>query len=152
MSKQGDLAVEYFTKGYNCSQSVFAAFAPEVGVSGDFALRLSSGFGAGVGRMREVCGAFCGLTAVVGALYANPHDPEDKSRVYAIVQQLAAEFKAKNGQDTYICKELLGLNRAEGSTQASARTQTYYETRPCKELVRLAADLMAEYIAQNPAE
>lgn len=57
MSRQGDVAYSYFLKGYNCSQSVVAALAPQLGLSEELALRLSSGFGAGIGRMREVCGA-----------------------------------------------------------------------------------------------
>ncbi len=150
MSKQGELAVSYFMQGYNCSQSVVAAFAAELGITPAFALRLSSGFGAGVGRMREVCGAFNGLTAVVGLAYANPDDPADKSNIYAIVQQLAEAFRTQNGGDSIICKELLGLAKAEGSAQAQTRTKEYYAKRPCKELVRLAADILAEYMAQHP--
>lgn len=60
MSKQGDAAYTWFLQGYNCSQSVVAAFAPQLGLTEEMALRLSAGFGAGIGRMREVCGAFCG--------------------------------------------------------------------------------------------
>ncbi|MFI3169014.1 MAG: C-GCAxxG-C-C family protein [Faecalibacterium sp.] len=150
IKKKSDLAVDYFMKGYNCSQSVVAAFAPELGISESLALRLSSGFGAGVGRMREVCGAFNGLTAVIGMAYANPSDPADKSNVYAIVQQFATEFKMQNGGNSVICKELLGLACVDGSAQAEARTETYYKKRPCKELVRLAAALVAGYMEQNP--
>ena len=58
MSKQGDAAYAWFLKGYNCSQSVVAAFAPQIGLTEETALRLSAGFGAGIGRMRGVlrCG------------------------------------------------------------------------------------------------
>ncbi len=152
MSKQGERAAAYFSKGYNCCQSVVAAFAEELGITEAFALRFSSGFGAGIGRMREVCGAFNGLTAVIGIAYADPTDPEDKSRIYAIIQELAAEFKAQNGQDALLCKELLGLEKAEGSAQASARTEAYYQSRPCPELVRLAADLTADYMEAHPVK
>ena len=67
MSKQGDAAYAWFLKGYNCSQSVVAAFAPQLGLTEEMALRLSAGFGAGIGRMREVCGAFCGVVTVSSA-------------------------------------------------------------------------------------
>lgn len=56
LSRQGEAAYQYFLRGYNCSQSVVAAFAPQLGLTEELALRLSSGFGAGIGRMREVCG------------------------------------------------------------------------------------------------
>lgn len=72
MSKQGDAAYAWFLKGYNCSQSVVAAFAPQLGLTEEMALRLSAGFGAGIGRMREVCGAFCGVVTVLSMVYADP--------------------------------------------------------------------------------
>ena len=94
MSKQGDAAYAWFVKGYNCSQSVVAAFAPQLGLTEETALRLSAGFGAGIGRMREVCGAFCGVVTVLSMVYADPTDPKDKSRMYALVQQAAAASSA----------------------------------------------------------
>ena len=94
MSKQGDAAYAWFLKGYNCSQSVVAAFAPQLGLTEEMALRLSAGFGAGIGRMREVCGAFCGVVTVLSMVYADPTDPKDKSRMYALVQQAAEQSAA----------------------------------------------------------
>ena len=81
MSKQGDAAYAWFLQGYNCSQSVVTAFAPQLGLTEEMALRLSAGFGAGIGRMREVCGAFCGVVTVLSMVYDDPTDPKDKSRM-----------------------------------------------------------------------
>ena len=97
MSKQGDAAYAWFLQGYNCSQSVVAAFAPQLGLTEEMALRLSAGFGAGIGRMREVCGAFCGVVTVLSMVYADPTDPKDKSRMYALVQQAAEQYRTRNG-------------------------------------------------------
>ena len=149
MSKQGDAAYAWFLKGYNCSQSVVAAFAPQLGLTEEMALRLSAGFGAGIGRMREVCGAFCGVVTVLSMVYADPADPKDKSRMYALVQQAAEQYRARNG-GSIICRELLGLARPEGTPQAEARTPEYYKKRPCPELCRICADLCAEFIAAHP--
>ena len=107
MSKQGDAAYAWFLKGYNCSQSVVAAFAPQLGLTEEMALRLSAGFGAGIGRMREVCGAFCGVVTVLSMVYADPTDPKDKSRMYALVQQAAEQYRTRNGGGSIICRELL---------------------------------------------
>ena len=107
MAKQGEAAYAYFLKGYNCSQSVVAAFAPQLGLSEEMALRMSAGFGAGIGRMREVCGAFCGVVTVLSLVYADPADPADKSRMYALVQEAARLYRARNGGDSIICRELL---------------------------------------------
>lgn len=151
MSAYGDKAYAAFHQGYNCSQCVALAFAKEMGLAEDQALRLAVGFGGGFGRMREVCGAFSGLTMVLGALYGSA-DPAQKTAMYTQVQALAARFCAENGGNSLICRELLGLQKPEGSPQASPRTPEYYKKRPCAELVRLAADLMAEYLAAHPID
>lgn len=151
MSKQGDAAYAWFLKGYNCSQSVVAAFAPQIGLTEEMALRLSAGFGAGIGRMREVCGAFCGVVTVLSMVYADPADPKDKSRMYALVQEAAEQYRSRNG-GSIICRELLAKAGAApaGGTAAEDRTADYYKKRPCPELCRLCADLCAEFIAAHP--
>ena len=151
MSKQGDAAYAWFLQGYNCSQSVVAAFAPQLGLTEEMALRLSAGFGAGIGRMREVCGAFCGVVTVLSMVYADTADPKDKSRMYALVQQAAEQYRSRNG-GSIICRELLAKAGAApaGGTAAEERTADYYKKRPCPELCRLCADLCAEFIAAHP--
>lgn len=151
MSKQGDAAYAWFLKGYNCSQSVVAAFAPQLGLTEETALRLSAGFGAGIGRMREVCGAFCGVVTVLSMVYADPADPKDKSRMYALVQEAAEQYRSRNG-GSIICRELLAKAGAApaGGTAAEDRTADYYKKRPCPELCRICADLCAEFIAAHP--
>lgn len=149
MKEYGEKAGNYFRQGYNCSQSVVAAFAPDLGISEELALRMSSGFGAGIGRMREVCGAFCGLTQVISLYYANPADPKDKSNIYARIQELAPQFKEQSG-GSLICKELLGLVKPEGVPQAEERTEAYYKKRPCVQLVESTADLLSDYIQAHP--
>ncbi len=152
MSKQGDAAYAWFLKGYNCSQSVVAAFAPQLGLTEETALRLSAGFGAGIGRMREVCGAFCGVVTVLSMVYADPTDPKDKSRMYALVQETAEQYRSRNGGGSIICRELLAKAGAApaGGTAAEERTAEYYKKRPCPELCRICADLCAEFIAAHP--
>lgn len=152
MGKQGDAAYAYFLKGYNCSQSVVAAFAPQLGLSEELALRLSAGFGAGIGRMREVCGAFCGVVSVLSLVYADPADPQDKSRMYALVQEAAQMYRTRSGGDSILCRELLAKAGAVPSagTAAEARTADYYIKRPCPELCRICGDLCAEFIAAHP--
>ena len=152
MSKQGDAAYAWFLKGYNCSQSVVAAFAPQLGLTEEMALRLSAGFGAGIGRMREVCGAFCGVVTVLSMVYADPADPKDKSRMYALVQEAAEQYRSRNGGNI-ICRELLAKAGAApaGGTAAEERTADYYKKRPCPELVALAAQILEEWLAEHPA-
>ena len=137
-------AVAYFKEGYNCSQSVVAAFADLYGFTHEQALHISASFGGGIGRMRLTCGAACGMFQLAG-LEVAAKDRETKSRNYAIVQELAARFKAENGSIT--CGELLGLKRdAPVSNQAEARTAAYYAKRPCPKMVESAARIFADYL------
>ena len=102
-------AVELFKMGYNCAQSVTAAFADEYGYTEEQALKMSASFGGGIGRMRETCGAACGMFILAG-LETGCTDAENrqgKADNYALVQQLAEEFRRDNG--SLICAELLGL-------------------------------------------
>lgn len=149
MGKKGEEATALFYQGYNCSQSVAGAFAEETGLSQQLLLRLSVGLGGGVGRLREVCGAFGGAVLVLGLLYGDG-SPASKRTVYPIVQQLAAQYRQANGGGSIVCRELLGLTRPEGSPVPEARTPEYYKKRPCPALVCCAADLLADYIAQHP--
>ena len=75
MSKK-EIAMDYFTQGCNCAQAVVLAFAQETGQDPAALARLSSSFGGGLGRLREVCGAVSGMAIVAGLLYGCD-DPAD---------------------------------------------------------------------------
>jgi C_GCAxxG_C_C family probable redox protein len=144
-------AVALFKSGYNCSQSVVAAFADLYGFTEEQALRMSASFGGGIGRMRQTCGAACGMFLLAG-LDTGAVDAEDrvgKSHNYEVVQQLAERFKAENG--SLICAELLGLSTtaAHRDTQAEPRTDLYYKKRPCVEMVEIAARIFADYLIEK---
>ncbi len=148
MNLHSDKARKLFKQGYNCAQSVFCAFADELGIDFETALKLSSSFGGGMGRMREVCGAVSGMFMAAGLKfgYTSPVDKEVKAEHYARIQELAKAFKAKH--DTIICRELLGVD-ADDNPVPSPRTKEYYETRPCEQLVADAADIFAEYLSKQ---
>ena len=146
------IAVQNFESGYNCAQSVFLAYSDVFELNLEMAKKMSVSFGGGVGRMREVCGAFCGVVTVLSMVYADPADPKDKSRMYALVQQAAEQYRSRNGGGSIICRELLAKAGAApaGGTAAEDRTADYYKKRPCPELCRLCADLCTEFIAAHP--
>lgn len=133
MSKYSERAIELFLEGKNCSQAVFTAFAPDLGLSEETALAVSMGLGGGVGRMREVCGAVSGSAMVVGLKFPQL----DKAGVYEKVRLITDEFKKTN--PSIVCKELLGLSKAENSSVPEERTAEYYKKRPCVKIVEDAA-------------
>ena len=142
-------AMSYFKEGYNCSQSVFMAFCDEYNMDSEMALKISSSFGGGMGRLREVCGAVTGMFMVAGMLYgySDPKDHIVKTEHYKRIQYLAKEFEEKNR--SIICRELLGLGGGKDSPVPELRTAEYYKKRPCVELVGMAADIMDQYIRDN---
>ena len=149
-------------EGYNCCQAVVLAYNDIFGIDDATAASLSSGFGGGMGRMREVCGSVSGMVMLAGLITpaADPSVKLDRTRNYALVQEVAEEFKGING--SIVCKELLGLvpmgsniSVAKESPEPSDRTPEYYKKRPCEELVGIAARIIGEKIlkfAQNDAQ
>ena len=145
-NKYSKKAGELFRQGYNCAQSVFCAFADEVGMDFDTALKLSSSFGGGMGRLREVCGAVSAMFMIAGLKYGytTPNNDTIKAEHYERIQKLAEEFKKKN--KTIICRELLGLDVKQDSPIPEKRTEQYYKSRPCEKLVMEAAEIISNYI------
>ncbi len=144
MSKSEE-ARNYFQCGANCAQAVLCAFAKECGIDQDTALRLASGFGGGMGRMREVCGAVSGMFMAAGLLKGNADlsDKAAKDADYARIQKLAERFRAENG--SIVCRELLGLPPKQSDSPVSEpRTPQYYKKRPCADLVACAAAIAEE--------
>ena len=124
-----------FTGGCNCSQAVFAAFADEFGLDEEFAKKIATGLGGGVGRMREVCGAVSAAAMVIG-MRLGP----DKMKAYPAIQDFCAKFKEKCG--SIICRDLLAGTGATTGGTPDPRTKEYYEKRPCVEIVKIAASLL----------
>ena len=142
-----EFAKQLFTEGYNCSQAVLCAFEDVTGLDRKTAAKLSSSFGGGMGRMREVCGCVSGALMVLGILkgYDDPSDHEAKKEHYLLVQEFARRFREVNG--SIICRELLAGVSAKPGNEPEERTEAYYKKRPCPELVACAAEILEEMIA-----
>lgn len=142
-------AKELFMQGYNCSQAVFAAFCDLTGLTQQQAARIASGFGGGMGGMREVCGTVSGMVLVLNFLYGlDAPDRQKKAALYHAVQEVSARFRAENG--SIICRELLGLDKSVRAMEPSERTAEYYKKRPCPELCALAAQIVDAFLEQHP--
>ena len=145
IQKRVERAKELFRQGFNCSQAVFAACADIYGIEDEaLALRLAASFGGGIGRMRQTCGAACGMFLLAGLQNGSaiPGDAEGKKNNYTLVQDLAAKFQAENG--SLICSELLGIAPKPQEPTPEARTEAYYQKRPCVEMVASAVRIFLE--------
>lgn len=146
IDKRVERAKELFHQGFNCSQAVCAACADVYGMDEKTALRIAASFGGGIGRMRQTCGAACGMFLLAGLQNGSftPGDAEGKKNNYTLVQDLAAKFKAENG--SLICSELLGIAPKPQDPQPEARTDAYYQKRPCVEMVATAVRIFLSTI------
>ena len=144
MTPKQQKAHDYFYGGYNCAQSVFAAFHEEMGLDEDTALKLMVSVGGGVGGLREICGAFTGAAMALNMIQKDikQADLDYKKQMYALVQAKAEAFKDQYG--TYICRELLELNDITPSPVPAVRDAAYYEVRPCGRYVEACARLVEE--------
>lgn len=145
MSQRIEEAKRLFLEGYNCSQSVAAAYADAFGLDKDTMLRLSASFGGGIGRMRKTCGAVCGMFLIAGLKTGSVdgRDQEAKGHNYAVVREMADAFRRENGSIT--CQTLLGLRKAEASSRPSERTKEYYASRPCLKMVEDACRIIEDF-------
>ena len=148
MSERGERAKELFCAGYNCSQAVIISFSDLTGLDEKTGAKLGSCFGGGMGRMREVCGAVTGVFTVYGLVNGDSDtaDFEGKKKTYSVVQELADKFRQENG--SIICRELLGLEKPEGTHIPAQRTEEYYKKRPCSDIVRLAVEILENKFAE----
>lgn len=145
MQVNAEIAEQLFKQGYNCSQSVVGAYCEKLGLDFETAMRLSSSFGGGMGRLREVCGAVTAMFMVAGLLegYSDPQNIAAKKKHYELIQTLAEKFRKQNG--SIICRELLALDEKQSNPVPEERTETYYKKRPCAELVRCAGEIIDEH-------
>ena len=149
-NKYAKAAEENFLQGYNCTQAVFLAFQDLFEMDEKTAAKLSSSFGGGMGRLREVCGAVSGMFLVAGMLYGydTPGAHQEKSDHYKRIQELAKAYELENG--SIVCRELLGLSEKRQQPVPEKRTEEYYKKRPCPKLVGMAAAIMGQYIEEHP--
>ena len=141
-------AAKLFTEGYNCAQAVIMVFADVIGMDEKLCARLSSSFGGGMGRQREVCGAVSGMLMVAGLLYGydGPEEGQIKKEHYERVQQLCGQFREEAG--SIVCREI--LKNPPSDPSPTPRTAEFYQQRPCARMVTLAVRIMEQYITQHP--
>ena len=142
-------AAELFLNGSNCAQAIVVAFCDVTGMEPSLAAKVSSSFGGGMGRMREVCGAVSGMLTVAGLLYGYEDPGENdcnKKAHYQLVQHLAGQFREEIG--SIICREI--LKNPPSDPNPTPRTAEFYKTRPCARMVMTAARILDRYIEEHP--
>jgi C_GCAxxG_C_C family probable redox protein len=142
------IAAQYHEQGYGCAQSVLAAYAAEFGLSEEHALRLGTGFGSGMGRMCEVCGALTGAFMVIGLKYGKvaadgTRYGNETETTYRLVKELADQFKQRNG--SIHCRELIGHDLSDPLERAKVVEAGLFKTT-CGKCIRDAVELLEEIL------
>lgn len=140
-------AVVYFEKGFNCSQSIVCAYGMDFGVDRETALKVSSGFGGGVGRMGGLCGALAGAFMVLGLKFGATEaaDKESKMRTYGLVEGLGKKFGERAG--SMYCRDLLGFDLGSDEGREKAKEEGSFEV--CPDIIRIAGELLEEILVLN---
>lgn len=142
-------ARDYFLQGFNCSQSVFCAFADRFGIDEETAKKVTAGLGGGVGRMREVCGAVSASAMVLGSICAATEgsDEDSKKKNYELVREFSERFTEMHS--SVVCRDLLKMSVImENTAKPDDRTAEYYKKRPCLKVVEDAAEILEEMLKE----
>ena len=134
-------STQLFSQGYNCSQSVFAACAPQLGLPEETALKIGAPFGAGIGYLGLTCGAVSGGLLVIGLKFgfSDPMQKEAKQNTYRLAREFIQQFSARWGSTR--CKDLIGYDLMDPLSLESARASKIFDTT-CPNFVRFAVELV----------
>ena len=139
-------AVDTMDEGFNCAQSVSSAWATELGLDREAALRVATPFGGGMGHRGDTCGAVTGAFMAIGLKHGrvSVDDEETRDLAYSLVNRFVEEFEARHG--SVVCRELIGfdLSSPEGERLAEER---WPDGMPCRGLVRDAAEILEDLLA-----
>lgn len=141
-------ALKTFNDGFNCAQAIFSTYGTDLGIDRNTALKISTGFGAGMARLQETCGALTGAYMVIGLKYGktDANDKTSHEKIYKIINEMTSRFKERN--KSTLCKDLLGqdLNTVEGKTYIEENG--LFATVCCK-CVEDAARILEELIIED---
>jgi len=142
---RSDDAAAYFNEGFSCSQAVLSSFSEDLGLDKETARKISCGFGAGMARSGNICGAVTGAILVIGLKYGKGTTGHDaaKERTYALVQKFLKQFKAKN--KSISCTELLGYDLRDPEQRKQAHVSKAVATK-CPEFTRDAAVILEKML------
>jgi C_GCAxxG_C_C family probable redox protein len=138
-------AISVFRGDFNCAQSILNAYCNKYGLDRNTALKLSSGFGGGMGRLQNTCGAVSGAFMVIGLRYGMGinDDTEARENTYQVIREFSNRFQEIYG--SILCKELLDcdINTPEGKEYYDRND--FFEKK-CLQFVKNAAEILEEIL------
>jgi C_GCAxxG_C_C family probable redox protein len=140
-----EIAIRSFNADLNCAQSVMTAYMEEFNIDPEIALSVSCGFGGGMGRLQETCGAVTGAFMVLGIHNCKKYtDNKDrKEKTYAMIQEFSDKFKSLHG--TMDCRLLLNCDLRTEEGQRYVKENKLHETI-CEKCVSDSIRLIEELV------
>ena len=138
-------AVNCFNQGFACSQAILSTYSEEFGLNKDIAVKVAQGFGGGMGRMADICGAVTGAFMVIGLKYGMKDvvDKEAKEKTYKLVKEFADRFKLRN--KTIVCRELLCCDMSTKEGMRIIKEKNLFTTL-CPKFVQDATEILEEIL------
>jgi C_GCAxxG_C_C family probable redox protein len=140
-----DIAVTRFEDGCSCAQAIVSAYAEDLGLDRQTAMRISAGFGGGMGRMALTCGAVTGAFMVLGLKHGG-EEVEAREKAYDMVREFASRFEARHG--SLLCKDLLGCDISTPDGRQIVKDRGL-RSGICTPLVREAAKILETMLADD---
>ena len=127
-SGKKEKTIDTFRSGFNCSQAVLSSFSPDLGLEKETALKIACGFGGGIARLQETCGAVTGAVMVLGLKYGNYNEDvkQAKEKTYELVRQFTDKFKKRNG--SLVCRELIKYDLNNEEEHRKAKEENVFST------------------------
>ncbi len=141
-----EIAGTLFDRNFNCAQSVFAAFASQLGLDESSMLKMASPFGGGVARRGQVCGTVTGGLMALG-LARGADDPSGKEAAYRLGQEFLRRFESRHG--SILCRDLLGIDISTQSGHQQADEKGLFR-KVCPLFVKDSVEIVQEMLAETP--
>ncbi|MEE4260276.1 MAG: C-GCAxxG-C-C family protein [Bacteroidales bacterium] len=134
-------AIKAFRKGYNCAQSVLSVYADELQFDKDLSMEIASGFGAGMGRIQETCGAVTGAFMVIGIYNSKKYTDQARGREESIhmIQDFNEQFVELHASTK--CRDLLKCDLKTTAGQHYFATNKLSE-KVCEKCVANAVEII----------
>jgi C_GCAxxG_C_C family probable redox protein len=143
MRRKNFIISPFVEDGFNCAQAILSTYCGEFGIDRKTALQMACGFGAGMGRQQETCGAVTGAYLLIGLKYGKylKDDNPAKEKTYALIREFSRLFKERN--KTVNCRELLGVDLLKEDKQITDKLVKAF----CPKMISDAAEIVEEILA-----
>jgi C_GCAxxG_C_C family probable redox protein len=149
MKSKTENAIALFRGGMNCAQSIVIAFSEELDYDREMATRTSCGFGGGMGRLQETCGAVTGSFMVLGIYNCKKYSAnrDRKEATYTAIRKFNREFLDIHG--TMNCRSLLNIDLKTNEGQRILKENNLSEV-VCEKCISDSINIVEGLIAFTP--